>query len=613
MKLKVMLVGINSKYVHSNLAIRYLRAYTRDLDFDCIIREFSINDRIEKILEEIMKEKPHMIAFSCYIWNIEMVKGLSKLIKLIDEKIEIIYGGPEVSFNGREFLEKNKGEYLIEGEGEETFKKLIEYKIYDWNNKNCNFKEGIYSNEEINHSNVDKFCKNTEMLIVNKQTTILQEKISLDSIKGLFYKNNEKVFYNGTKDNIDINNVVFPYTEEDNLDNKIVYYEGSRGCPFGCKYCLSSVDRNVRMRDVEKVKSELKFLIDKKVRLVKFVDRTFNCSEKFSIEIWKFLIEQNTETKFHFEVSANILTNDQIEVLSKAPKGRFQFEVGVQTTNDKILRNINRYVNFKDIAEKVEEIKKLKNISQHLDLIAGLPGEDFQSFKKSFNEVYSMKPEEIQLGFLKILKGSPMMLEKDKWGIVYSPYPPYEVLKTKDISYDELIILKKIEAMVDKYYNSGKFSTILKYFELKFSEPFDFYYSLGKFFDESGYFDRNISSPDYYRVFLEFNSDKLKDNNDALREIVKYDYLMFNRKRWLPEFLIRDTDKKMINNIKEKLYSTNKIKCINIDKNKIHIEKFTMNVLHFIQNHEISFKTLYLAYDEDKFDIVEDITNLINL
>lgn len=613
MKLKVMLAGINSKYIHSNLAIRYLKSYTIGLDFDCIIREFSINDRIEKILEKIMKEKPNMIAFSCYIWNIEMVKSLSKLIKLIDERIEIIYGGPEVSFNGREFLENNRGEYLIEGEGEETFKKLIEYKIYNWNNKNCNSKEDMCYNKEIKHSDMDKPCRNTKMLIVNKQTTISSEKISLGGIKGLFYKESEKIFYNGAKDNIDINDVVFPYTEEDNLDNKIVYYEASRGCPFGCKYCLSSVDRNVRMRDVEKVKNELKFLIDKKVRLIKFVDRTFNCSEKFSIDIWKFLIEQNTETKFHFEVSADILTSAQIEILSKAPKGRFQFEVGVQTTNDKILRNINRYVNFKDIAEKVEEIKKLKNISQHLDLIAGLPGEDFKSFKRSFNEVYPMKPEEIQLGFLKMLKGSPMMLEKDKWEIVYSPYPPYEVLKTKNISYEELIILKKIEAMVDKYYNSGKFSTILKYFELKFSEPFDFYYSLGKFFDESGYFDRNISSPDYYKVFLEFNSDKLKENNDALREIVKYDYLMFNKKRWLPKFLIRETDKEIINSIKEKLYSTNKTKCINIDKNKIHIEKFTINVLHFIESNEISFEPLYLAYYEDKFDIVEDTTNLINL
>lgn len=594
-KLKVLLVGINSQYVHSNLAIRYLKAYTKDLDYNPVIMEFSINDRAERILEELIREKPDIIAFSCYIWNIEMVKTLSKLIKLVDDNIEIIYGGPEVSFDGKEFLENNPGEYLVEGEGEGTFRKLIEYKIYE---KNLHYNNvGILSNKKE---------------LVNNQTNIIdEEKNPFLKIGGLFYKEGKKVFYGGIKNNLDINQVIFPYDEDDNLDNRIVYYEASRGCPFRCKYCLSSVDRNIRFRDIEKIKEELKYFIDKKVKLVKFVDRTFNCDEKFATDIWNFLINQDTETKFHFEISASVLTNNQVKVLSKAPKGRFQFEIGVQTTNNKILKNINRYISFKDVAEKVKEVKRLNNISQHLDLIAGLPGEDFESFKNSFNEVYSIRPDEIQLGFLKILKGSPMIEEKDIWGMKYSPYPPYEILKTKDISYEELLELKKVEAMVDKYYNSGKFKTILKYFELKFDNPFDFYYSLGIFFYEKGYFSRNISNAEYYKVFLDFNSEKLKeDSNYALKDIIKYDYLMFNKKKWIPEFLEDGEGKRWTKEIREKVLNSN----LGIDKNKLHVEKFNIDILHFIKTGEILKRKIYIAYCEDitnKTKSVTDVTELI--
>ena len=573
-KLKVVLVGINSKYTHLNLAIRYLKAYTKDLDFECTIREFSVNDRFEKLLEEIISEKPEIVAFSCYIWNKEIVKSLSELIKIVNKDIEIIYGGPEVSFNGREFLEESSGDFLIEGEGEEVFKNFIQYKLYE-REKKPSYYNGI----------------------------------SCDKIKGLYYKKDGGIYFCGKKNNMDINNVIFPYIYEEDLDNKIVYYEASRGCPYGCKYCLSSVDRNLRFRDIEMVKKELKILMDKKVRLVKFVDRTFNCNEKFSIEIWEFLVNQNTETKFHFEISANILTSGQVKILSKAPRGRFQFEVGVQTTNNEILHNINRIADFTEVESKVKEIKALKNISQHLDLIAGLPGEDFNSFKKSFNQVFAIEPEEIQLGFLKILKGSPMELEKEKWGMKNSPYPPYEILKTKDISYEELLTLKKVETMVDKYYNSGKFSSILKFFHLKFQDYFEFYKELGLFFHEKGYFDRNISSADYYKVFLEFNSEKLKEDNFALREIIKYDYLIFNKKRWVPDFLERDLDKKWKKLINDKVASCNNL---NINKNKIHIEKFSIDILLFIKVGEVVRDNTYICFSEENNYEVQDVTNIIS-
>ncbi|MCD3193819.1 DUF4080 domain-containing protein [Clostridium botulinum C] len=574
-KLKVLLVGINSKYIHSNLAIRYLRAYTKELDYDCNIREFSINDRGERILKEIINEKPNIIAFSCYIWNIELVRELANLIKLVNSDIKIIFGGPEVSFDGRDFLESTPGEYVIEGEGEETFKEVMKFEINNINNK-----------------------------ILQKNLKSFDE---LKQIKGLFYKIEDNVFYNGKKENMDINEVIFPYEEDDNLENKIVYYEASRGCPYGCKYCLSSVDKNLRFRNIDKVKQELKYFIDKKVRLVKFVDRTFNANEKFAIDIWRFLVEQDTDTKFHFEISANILTKGQMEILSKSPKGRLQFEVGVQTTNNNILKNINRHVNFENIQEKVEEVQKLHNISQHLDLIAGLPGENMESFIHSFNDVYAIRPEEIQLGFLKLLKGSPMLSEKDKWGMKYSPYPPYEILSTKDISYYELLILKKVEAMVDKYYNSGKFNTILNYFESKFDTPFKFYYELGEFFEEKGYFDRNISGTDYYKVFLEFNSEKLKKDNEVLNDIVKYDYLKYNKKNWLPKFLERSIDKKLDKDIKDKIINENP----KINKNKLYLHQFNINVNHFINNNEVIRKNTYLVFDGEDENNIIDITNEI--
>ena len=470
-KMKVVLTALDSKFIHSNLAVRYLKEYTKELNYECVIKEFTVNDRKEKIVEALINEKPDILAFSCYIWNIEYVQSISALVKLINPNIVILYGGPEVSYDSESFLRENPGEYVISGEGEETF-----YEFIQWQLEYRKFKE----------ENTDS---SSEKYLDLKQEFL----ISLRNIKGLCFKIDEEVTVNGHRELMNMDKIVFPYDEKDELANKIVYYEASRGCPFKCKYCLSSTTHGVRFLELERVKRELGFILQKGTRLIKFVDRTFNCNPKFASEIWKFIIELDTEATFHFEISADILTEDQIKLLERAPMGRIQFEVGVQTTNNEVLRNINRYVNFEDIKEKVEELQKIKNIKQHLDLIAGLPGENFASFKKSFNDVYSINPEEIQLGFLKLLKGSSMRDEAEKWGMVYSPYPPYEILMTKDISYDELLLLKKVEEVVDKYYNSRKFTNVLKYFLPKFQTPFDFYYSLGMFFYNKGYLNRNIS------------------------------------------------------------------------------------------------------------------------
>ncbi|AMN33156.1 DUF4080 domain-containing protein [Clostridium perfringens] len=549
--MKILLTAINSKYIHSNLAVRYLKAFTKDLDFQGDIKEFSINDRVENILEGIIEEKPDVVAFSCYIWNMEFVNRLAELIKLVDPNIEILYGGPEVSYEGKEFLENHEGEYVIVGEGEKTFREFVLYKLG----------EG-----------------------------------KIEDIKGLNYKRDGKVFENPKRPEMDMNELVFPYTYEEDINNKIVYYEASRGCPFKCKYCLSSVMHGVRFLDVERVKKELKYFMERGLKLVKFVDRTFNCNREYTVELLKYLSEQDTETRFHFEVAADLLTEEQIEILNNAPKGRFQLEVGVQTTNNEVLHNINRYITYENIKEKVLKVAAGKNVMQHLDLIAGLPGEDLESFKKSFNDVHAIRPDEIQLGFLKLLKGSSMREEAEKWGIVYSPYAPYEIIRSKDISYEELLLLKKVEAMVDKYYNSCKFNNVIKFFLNIYEKPFDFYYDLAMFFEEKGNFKRSIGNVEYYKILLDFYLEKIGGEDDGLfKEVLKFDYLCFNKKRWLPDFLVRTITKEDEQNIKDSFDRQMPFK-------KAHIEKFEIDIINYIKNGEINFEPKYLIFDEMNFD-----------
>ncbi|MFL0164402.1 B12-binding domain-containing radical SAM protein [Candidatus Clostridium helianthi] len=544
--MKVLITAIDSKFIHSNLAVRYLKSFTRDMDYESKIKEFTINDREGRILEEIIKEKPDIVAFSTYIWNVELISRVANLIKRVDSNIEILYGGPEVSFDSRSFLKNNVGEYVIEGEGEKTYRDFILYKL---------------------------------------------GKIRLEDVRGLHYKVNDIVYSNEKRPLMSMDEIVFPYEENEDLTNKIVYYEASRGCPFNCKYCLSSTSHGVRFLDIDRVLKDLMYFINKEVRLVKFVDRTFNCNSKFAMAIWDFLINKDTNTQFHFEISADILKPQEIELLSKAPKGRFRFEVGVQTTNDEVLRNINRFVNFSDIKEKVLEIEALRNIDQHLDLIAGLPGEDYESFKKSFNDMYEIKPEEIQLGFLKLLKGSSMREDAEKYGMEYSPYPPYEILKTDKISYEELLKLKKVEEMVDKYYNSQKFNHIIRYFERKFELPFDFYYSLGMFFEDKGYFSKNIGNAEYYKVFLDYSESVLQESNKHLKEIIRFNYLIFNKKRGLPEFLRSDMEKEEEKSIKEKLKEQYSFK-------EYHLEKFKINIEKYIETGEILEEDTYYLFND---------------
>ena len=541
--MKVVLVGINSQYFHSNLAIRYLKSFTKDLDCEIVLKEFTINDRKENIVKELYKEKANIIGFSTYIWNVTLVKEISDLLKIINEDVEIVYGGPEVSYDPCEILKKFSGDYIIEGEGEETFREFL-----------------------------------IEKLKNNDNEKLLQ-------IKGLYTKKGNEIIYGGKRPLMDMNNLVFPYEEDEDLENKIAYFESSRGCPFMCSYCLSSTTHGVRFLDIDRVKKELKYFVDKGVSLVKFVDRTFNCNHKFAKEIWSYLIECGGDTTFHFEISADLLTKEEIEILSKAPKDKFQFEVGVQTTNNEVLRNINRFVNYENIKEKVDEVKKYKNIKQHLDLIAGLPGEDLESFIKSFNDVYAIEPEEIQLGFLKLLKGSKMREDAEKWGMKASPYPPYEILYTKKISYKNILVLKKVEEMVDKYYNAGKFDISIKFLLKYFDTPFEFYKALSDFYEEQGYFKRNISNTDYYKVLFDFSLQIIKGENDIFLNLLKHEYLLYNKKKWIPDFLDRIyLDKKVEKNLRKNLSKQD------------HIEVYNYDVLKFIKEDIINKEKYVLTY-----------------
>lgn len=538
--MKILLTALNSKFIHTNLAIRYLKAYTQDIDYECTLKEYTINDLMEKVLQSIIIEKPDIVGFSCYIWNIDKVKKLCKLIKLVDSSINIFLGGPEVSYDCRKVLQDIDADYLIEGEGEETYREFVIKKI------------------------------NGE---------------SLEKVKGLYYRDDGEIKYSGERELMDMNDLVFPYNDDDNFDNKIIYYEASRGCPFKCSYCLSAAIKGLRFLNIDRVKKELDFFIGKKVRLVKFVDRTFNADRNFTYEVWKYLInKKECSTTFHFEISANLLTDDLISLLQKSPKGRIQLEIGVQTTNSRILKNIDRHIEFDDIKGKILNIQKYGNVNQHLDLIAGLPEEDFDSYRKSFNDIYSTNVSQIQMGFLKVLHGSPMESQTKKWGIVYSPYPPYEVIKTDSISFNEITILKRMDKLVDKYYNSKKFIFSIRYLAHKFETSFDFFEELSTYFYNKGYFDISLSEDNNYKVLLDFDSDVVKEDNFVLNEIVKYEILKLDKKKYVPKF------------IKKNYVSKDKAKEISKER-KSHVELFKIDMDSFIKENKIIKGDFYYIFN----------------
>ena len=488
--MKILLVACNAKYIHSNLAVYDLQAYASDYADHIVLKEYTINQQKDDIMRDIYLEHPDVVCVSCYIWNLSFVKELmADLIKILPGA-DFWAGGPEVSYDAEKFLTENsefKG--VMVGEGEETFKELAGYYV------------------EKNPQN-------------------------LKDMTGICYRDGDQIIHNGWRQIMDLSSIPFIYKDLSEFKNRIIYYESSRGCPFSCSYCLSSIDKKLRFRDTETVKKELQFFIDNKVPQVKFVDRTFNCKHDHAMAIWKYINEHdNGVINFHFEISADLLREEELQEMSTMRPGLIQLEIGVQSTNPDTIKAIHRTMDFEKLKGIVDRIHSFGNIHQHLDLIAGLPYEDYDSFRHSFNDVYALKPQQLQLGFLKVLKGSHMMEMCKEYGIVYKTQEPYEVLSTKWLDYDHVLKLKTVENMVEVYYNSGQFQNTLEYLENFFQDAFSIYERLGSFYMEKGYGDVSHTRMRRYEILLEFLEDVPEISMDQVKDQMVYDlYLRENLK-----------------------------------------------------------------------------------
>lgn len=479
----VFLAAVNAKYIHSNLAVYSMKSYCREYEKYVEIGEYTINQQKDEILKSIYKKHPDVLCFSCYIWNISFVKELICDLKKILPNTIIWAGGPEVSYGAEKFLqEMPEVTGVMCGEGEETFLELVRH----------------YVNEK--------------------------KESNLSNIKGIVFRRNGEIVRNPFREIMDMDQLVFPYKNISLFEHKIIYYESSRGCPFSCSYCLSSIDKKLRFRSLSLVKEELQFFLDAKVPQVKFVDRTFNCKKEHAFEIWSYIQQHdNGITNFHFEIAADLLTEEEIQLIHTMRPGLIQLEIGVQSTNPQTIEEIRRKTSFEKISEKVKKVQEGKNVHQHLDLIAGLPYEGYESFKKSFCEVYALGPEQLQLGFLKLLKGSYMNEKAEDYGCVCKGKEPYEVLKTKWLSYGEICRLKGIEDMVEVYYNSGQFSHTMKAVEDYFLDAFSMYEALADFYEEKGYGGISHSRIRRYEILIEFLEEREVKNISYFKELMILD------------------------------------------------------------------------------------------
>ena len=488
--MKVLLVAINAKYIHSNLAIYSLKANSGAYESQIQLMEYSINQYPEDIFRDLYQQKADVVCFSCYIWNIGMVEQVAGWLSQVAPKTSIWFGGPEVSFDIQERLERCRFvDGVMYGEGEDTFKEMMAV----WNSQ-----------------------------------------MNVEDVKGIGHRHEDgSIHIHGAREFVDMSGLNFVYTKPEDFKHKIIYYETSRGCPFQCSYCLSSVEKKVRFRDLDLVKAELKQFIDWEIPQVKFVDRTFNCKREHSMEILKFIKEQDRGiTNFHFEVTADLITEEELEFMATLRPGLIQLEIGVQSTCPETLKEIRRYVSFEKLSEIVQRIHAGHNIHQHLDLIAGLPFEDLERFKQSFNDVYDLKPEQFQLGFLKVLKGSYMREMAETYGLVYRPEPPYEIMATKWLSYDDLLVLKGVEEMVEVYYNSRQFEYSLDWLETHFDNAFAMYEALADYYEERHLGGVNHSRMARYEILLDYVETHFNiEETRIFKQILTYDlYLRENVK-----------------------------------------------------------------------------------
>lgn len=538
---KIVLTAINSQYVHLNVAVRYLKKYVeKNSDIKLDIYETNINNQLMNIIKDLFEKQPDIIIFSTYIWNKEYVFSITKELKKILPDVKIALGGPEVSYEWDKIMAENQEiDYIFTGEGEKVL---------------LNF-----------------FTKD------------------ISEVKGVVYREGDNLKYNGIEpliENLDI--IPFPYDDEELQDRtKIFYYESSRGCPFNCSYCMSSIDKSVRYYSIDRTKEDLKRFIDSPIKLLKFVDRTFNLSKEKYMAIWRFLLENYREgITFHFEINANIFDDETLDFLETVPKGYFQFEIGVQTIDAQAMKSIGRINKLEKLEYNIRRISR--NIHLHLDLIAGLPYETYDKFRESFDYVHRLKPEMIQLGFLKLLKGTKMYDEREKYGYKYFSKPPYEVFSNEFISFAEMVKLKNLEKVLDFYYNSEKFPESVQWIiENHYESAFSFYEDVADYFDKRGYLKVSHKESTLFTLLYEFYLDKGLKEREIFVEYLKYDYLMLGKTGFYPEWFKSEKDGELYDElIRERNY-----KSIREGHKNSELERFSYNIF------TKEFEDIYVFFD----------------
>lgn len=638
--MRFLLCGINAKYIHSNLAIFSLKAYADRKKIpgaEIILKEYTINNYVEDILQDLYEEKADVVIFSCYIWNISFVRELAAELKKVSPDVKIWAGGPEVSYAANKFLMENPTfDLIMQGEGEEVFSELIRLTVEE----KCRIKDVYKQSEskkvlsgivEKRYSIERKQAVKEEKDIEDKHfagednvyPTNYIDMSKLQKLQGIAVwdfsgeaalgnaesniGNKTKIINTGFATLMNMDTIPFVYEDFHLFEHKILYYETSRGCPFCCSYCLSSVDKTVRFRSLPIVKKELDAFLEAKVPQVKFVDRTFNCNRQRAIDIWSYLVEHdNGITNFHFEISSDLLGEEELELFAKMRPGLIQLEIGVQSTNGKTVDAIHRHMDLDKLFHYVDRVHELGNIHQHLDLIAGLPYENYERFGCSFDDLYAHEPDQLQLGFLKVLKGTMMEEEVKKYSILYRNQPPYEVLGTKWLSYDEIILLKGVEELVELYYNSGQYTLTLKYAVPFFESPFRFYEMFSAWYRGKGYHKLNHNRLEKYNILREFLREHIDENEwDTLDEIMLYDmYLRENvkgrpawakdtaqyKKEW--KALYREQGEKLFpEDVQAGIYDSKRA------ANQSHIEVFEINIKKFEQSGQVEKKQVFCLFD----------------
>lgn len=638
--MRFLLCGINAKYIHSNLAIFSLKAYADRKKIpgaEIILKEYTINNYVEDILQDLYEEKADVVIFSCYIWNISFVRELAAELKKVSPEVKIWAGGPEVSYAANKFLMENPAfDLIMQGEGEEVFSELIRLTVEE----KCRIKDVYKQSEskkvlsgivEKRYSIERKQAVKEEKDIEDKHfagednvyPTNYIDMSKLQKLQGIAVRdfsgkaalgnaesnieNKTKIINTGFATLMDMDTIPFVYEDFHLFEHKILYYETSRGCPFCCSYCLSSVDKTVRFRSLPIVKKELDAFLEAKVPQVKFVDRTFNCNRQRAIDIWSYLVEHdNGITNFHFEISSDLLGEEELELFAKMRPGLIQLEIGVQSTNGETVDAIHRHMDLDKLFHYVDRVHELGNIHQHLDLIAGLPYENYERFGCSFDDLYAHEPDQLQLGFLKVLKGTMMEEEVKKYSILYRNQPPYEVLGTKWLSYDEIILLKGVEELVELYYNSGQYTLTLKYAVPFFESPFRFYEMFSAWYRGKGYHKLNHNRLEKYNILREFLREHIDENEwDTLDEIMLYDmYLRENvkgrpawakdtaqyKKEW--KVLYREQGEKLFpEDVQAGIYDSKRA------ANQSHIEVFKINIKKFEQSGQVEKKQVFCLFD----------------